>query len=129
MNLNKYIGLEFEDNGRGPKFDCWGLAIRVLEDEFGHRLPDFSDEYIHAHDTFNIPLLVAKERPKWERVETPEPGDVVLFNIGGLPVHVGVVVDKKRMLHIAKGTNACIEDFTSKKWKPRTEGFYAYSKP
>lgn len=128
LNLSKYIGAEFEDNGRGPKYDCWGLCIRVLEDEFGYQLPDFSEEYLHADDKFNIPLLVAKERPLWAVVETPEPGNVVLFNIGGYPVHVGVVVDEQRMLHIAKGINACIEKFTSKKWYQRVEGFYAYSK-
>ncbi|MAO65042.1 MAG: phage tail protein [Balneola sp.] len=127
MDVSKYIGLEFEDRGRGPKYDCYGLCVRVLEDECGHKLPDFSDEYIHAHDKFNIPLLVAKERPNWKKVDTPEPGNVVVFSIGGMPLHVGVVLDNRKMLHIAKGINACIEDFTSKKWASRVEGFYAYN--
>lgn len=126
MDVCKYIGLEFEDNGRGPKYDCWGLCILIFEEEFGIQLPDFSDQYLNAHDAYNIPLLVAKERPEWRKVKDPKPGNVVLFNIGGYPVHVGVVVGQNRMLHIAKGINASVERFTSKKWNKRIEGFYAY---
>lgn len=128
MNLEQYIELEFEDNGRGEKYDCWGLAIRILKDEFNYTLPDFSKEYSSSNDKFNIPLLVARERTNWNKKSTPEQGDVVLFNIGGYPLHVGIVVSKDTMIHISKGVNACLEKFTSKKWAKRIEGFYGYSK-
>lgn len=124
---SKYIGLEFESNGRSPNYDCWGLCILVLREQFGYELPDYSDDYFSSSDKFNIPLLVFEERKKWGKVDSPNAGNVVLFNIGGLPVHVGVVIDETRMLHIAEGLNACIEDFTNKKWISRLEGFYAYS--
>jgi cell wall-associated NlpC family hydrolase len=128
VNIEKYIGIEFEDNGRGGKFDCWGLAMYFLKEEFGFDLPDLSEQYFNSNDRFNIPFVVDLEKPNWLLVSKPNPGNVVLFNISGIPMHVGIVVSDTEMLHIAKGINSCIESFTSMKWKNRVEGFYAYSK-
>jgi len=40
--------------------------------------------------------------------------------------HVGLVIDRKRMLHVMEGINSTIEEFTGIQWKKKVEGFYRY---
>jgi len=55
------------------------------------------------------------------RVEKPKPFDAVLLR--AKPLHIGTVIDRKRMLHIDEGVNSIIEEFTSLQWKQKVEGF------
>ena len=39
--ISKYIGLPFEDKGRGPSgFDCWGIVTWIYMQELGLILPE-----------------------------------------------------------------------------------------
>lgn len=126
-DFSKYIGIEFEQRGRGPRFDCWGLAVKVLDDEFGiSNLPSLASEYTESRDRA-VPGLFDREiADSWRPVENPEPGDVAVFNMAGLPAHVGVMIDKKRMIHTIKGAASCIERIDSLRWKGKFEGFYRH---
>ena len=71
--------------------------------------------------------LMDTERANWERrsqYEVPKPFDIVLLRTKGVPSHVGIVIDSRRMLHITEGINSCVEDFTGPMWKDRVLGFY-----
>ena len=127
MSYSKYIGLPFEEKGRGPAFDCWGLVIHVLKQEHDiSGLPDFTADYESTTDKFNIPLLTYQERQNWREVRDPKEGDVVLLNIAGRPLHVGVMIDSGKFLHVTKGINSCIERIHGSVWQNRIEGFYRY---
>lgn len=123
--VQKYIGVEFEPCGRGPRFDCWGLVWKVLTDEFGYDVPSYDDEYEKILDRA-VPRLFAEEAKKWEQVSQPEPGDIVVLRIKGYPWHVGIVIEPGKMLHIPQNINACIEKYNGPLWKKRIEGFYRY---
>lgn len=129
MNLSEYIGLEFQAHGRGPRYDCWGLVRLFYRNEMGVVLPKFAGAYFDVKDAENIAPLVDAEKKagRWEKVSGPEWGNVLLFNVAGRPIHVGVSIDHRKMLHIEKGKNSVIEEFTSRKWKPRTEGCYRFT--
>ena len=53
-------------------------------------------------------------------------GDIISLNIKGLPVHVGVVLQKGLMLHIMDNEFAKIESYYTSKWKDRINSFWRY---
>lgn len=124
----EYIGIPFAEKGRSQKgADCWGLVKLVYSRQMGiNDLPDFAEQYQHTRDKVNIPLLVDEEKQHWQPVASPQEGDVVVFNLAGIPIHVGVMIDPGRFLHVVRGTNACIEKISSPVWANRIAGFYRY---
>ena len=52
--------------------------------------------------------------------------DIILLRTGNMIYHVGLVIDKKRMLHVMEGINSTIEEFTGIQWKQKVEGFYRW---
>lgn len=125
-DYGKYIGAEFEDRGRGPAYDCWGLVKVALAEQFGIQIPDLSAEYESATDHRAIPGIVERERSSWKRVEDPTEGDVILLLIKRRHFHVGLCIGGGQMLHIFKGINACRERYGSPLWAPRIQDFYRY---
>ncbi len=129
MSLDKYIGIPFKE--RESSFngcDCWGLVRLFYENEFNTLLPDFSSEYINTMDTINIPRLAITESKRWQQANTPMFGDVLLYKIYNLPLHVGIYIDKKRMLHVMKGIDSGLERHDSIMWTSRLEGVFRYGK-
>lgn len=122
--VNEYIGKPFEDHGRGPDaFDCWGLVKHVLETHLGlFGLPDFSAQYHSTRDSA-IPALFDGEQRHWPAVDEPQIGDVVVMRTSGRLWHVGVVVAPNRMLHVARGMDACLDYLDSPRWRGRIESF------
>lgn len=124
---DKYVGLEFAEKGRGPGYDCWGLVMQVLASEHDiGGLPDFRTEYHASFDRVSIPLLIADEKMRWKKVKKPLEGDLVVFRIGGQPMHVGFMISPEAFLHITRGINATIEPLLSPLWAKRIEGFYRH---
>lgn len=121
--LSKYIGIPFKPFGRTESgLDCWGLVRLFYKNEFDIVLPGLAG-YESVKDHRAISDIVETEKPRW--VETrAEFGHVIVFNMAGRPVHVGVVIDNLRMLHIQTGKNSCLEKFRSPRWKNRIEGIY-----
>lgn len=123
--LSKYIGLEFEPFGRGPdSFDCWGLVRFFYRQEFNIILPDLNG-YSSVKDHKSIEGIVGHQKKDWVP-DSAVYGNVVVFNMAGRPVHVGVVIDTLKMLHIQTGKQSCLERFTTPRWKNRIEGIYRF---
>lgn len=127
-SYSKYIGVPFREKGRSMDgADCWGLLKLIYSNELGiDDLPDFADRYENTRDKFNIPLLLHIERQRWEQVERPQETDAVMFNLAGLPIHVGIMISEDQFIHVTKGINACIESIDSPVWANRVQGFYRY---
>ena len=127
MWSDKYIGIPFLANGRSTDgLDCWGLVRLILGNEFSIELPSFSDNY-NIDDNYRITELVAQYKEGWERKETAEPGDCVLFNILGEPMHIGVMLDSTRFIHVREGSDTVVDSITNTKWERRVEGIYRYT--
>jgi len=99
MDVARYLGLPWEPMGRGPGYDCWGLARLVLAEQFGWFLPS----YQYGDDPSEA---IAEGIQHFERVDSPQPGDLALHE---KPLHIGVMVGPDRMLHITHGKTACVE--------------------
>lgn len=122
MWWTKYIGLPFEEQGRGPKgYDCWGLVRLVYEEELQILLPSWAakgreDNYDTAKVRFDAAL------PKFHKLDGPEDFAMALFDSSSHVFHIGVLVDKERMLHCTEGVNTCVVKWSN--YIGRLKGFY-----
>ena len=132
IDLSKYIGLEFKEGGRDwSGVDCYGLMGLFLRTEFNILIDDCSDEY----DSLDYSEPAVREQisglldggmDDWQPVYEQQAYDGILLSIAGRPLHVGIVIDKRYMLHIEKGINACLERYDTAQWKSRIIGFYRH---
>jgi sulfur carrier protein ThiS len=127
MNYDKYIGLPYLENGRTETgVDCWGLARLFYKDQFDIDLPSYSDEYDGGQDPAIISVVNA-HIDNWKQLDTPNIGDLCLFNILGEPTHVGIYIGDNKFLHSREGMDSVVESLDSTKWKNRFQGFYKYT--
>jgi cell wall-associated NlpC family hydrolase len=124
-----YVGLPWADRGRDRSgCDCWGLARLVYEAELGIALPSYAGEYPSAEEQIEIDGLIrgAVAVGPWIEVEAPEPFDLVLFGLGRFDSHIGVMVDRARMLHMMGRDAAKIERVDAPQWLRRRRGIWRH---
>lgn len=125
---DKYQRIKFVDKGHG--FDgcnCWGLVHLVYKTELGIELPTYENLYTDSKDRDSISALITDEKSKWFEPDKPKEFDVMLWNVGGMPFHVGLFLRKGFMLHCWQDVDVAIERFPSVKWpEKRILGFARY---
>jgi len=129
MWSDSYMGIPFVHRGSTWNgCDCWGLVRLVYEEELGITLPAH-DVYIDdSPESRQAAAEEAKaERQNWRRVDIPQPYDVVLLRIEGMPCHAGVVVDGRHFLHITSGSESSLEQLYGTHWRKRIDGFFRYA--
>jgi len=126
-DYNKYIGVKFSKFGRTLEggVDCYGLAREIIKNEFGKELPvwnisDFTPEMMKAE-------ISMQSMSHFRKVETPEPGDIGVFQFYGLPTHVGVFVGDNRIIHIMIDEYSVMERLDSHRLNNRLVGWYEYT--
>lgn len=128
--VSRYVGLEFEERGRGPAYDCWGLVRLVLWEVFGIAVPSHADGYDDHKDLERLGALIEDGKAaQWAEVAVGEarPGDVLLLRMKGLPIHVAILVAAGWMLHTRKSHNAVLERFEGLAWGRRVLGIYRHA--
>ena len=123
---DSYIEIPFEPDGRDRNgLDCYGLVCLVYRECLNITLPDYVG--IFTDQSFatlkKVACVMAEGREKWTKVDTPQPFDMVMLRTGKRQWHVGIVIDRSRMLHIMSGINSCIEQYTGLHWKNRVVEF------
>lgn len=125
--ISQYVGLPFEEHGRGPRFDCWGLARLVQREQFGVTdLPEFNRDYETVKDRKIADLMAGEVARAWAQVPHGMLGDIIAFRIAGRPMHFGTIIDDTWMLHIEAGTDSCLARWNSQPWGNRIEGIYRH---
>jgi cell wall-associated NlpC family hydrolase len=106
-----YLGAPFEALGRGPAYDCWGLAREVQRRHFARDLPDYLDAYRAADYAArrDLDALIGAEREGFVEVASVQPGAVLLCALYGHIMHVATACGGGRALHIRRGADAVIE--------------------
>lgn len=135
MSLADFVGLPFRDHGRDRAgADCWGGVRLVLAELRGIVLPDYGDGYRETMDGAGISVAIREGLVRdFQKVDGPQPFDLVIFNLAGKPWHVGLVVGRHRFLHWpqpdGKGNEGTsrICRWTDRMWRNRVEGFYRYA--
>ena len=124
-----YIGLPFHEHGRDRAgLDCWGLVRLVMAEQFNIALPSHAHEYHRTTEVDKISALIEREAVKWKIVGAGQEicGDVIVLRVRGKPMHVGMVLGDRHMLHIERGINSVIERYSGPQWAERIAGFYRY---
>lgn len=127
MWVNKWVGLPYQERGRGPDaYDCLGLVIAVWRERFGAEPPDPM-----ISRTGSLRERVVRDAVgqvgDLRRVESAREGDLLLFYMAGGSYHVGYALDDKDMLHLeSERLTSCIERWRSPFWLGKLEGVYRY---
>lgn len=117
----KYIGIPYKSNGRYPDkaLDCWGFLGYFFANELGIVLPAYRDLDANSKATASQGLLNTDLYQVSTKVSTQQPLDILLFNVNGIPIHTGIVVDDTVMIHSDRKTGSVIESYRSPKWAKR----------
>lgn len=103
-----YIGLPFGEEA--PAVTCWGLVCRIYAEQLAVHLPSYGE--IPARDLIRVAhAMKAGDGDGWLRVDEPRAFDVVAMRApqgGRSVVHVGVMIDALRMIHVEAATAAVI---------------------
>lgn len=100
-----YLGKPWVGGGRGPlAYDCWGLARAVQSAHYGRELPAIEPAN-YGLKACALTMRDHPERARWEVVDTPADGDLVLMAHARHLSHVGVWldVDGGGVLHALQG--------------------------
>ena len=130
MWWNRYIGLPFAERGRDSNgVDCWGLVRLIYEHERGIILPSYSECYQSTNDREELSRIVDSERQQnWQETNQPQELDVIILNMRGVPMHVGLVTKPGFMIHSARGINTVHESYTGLRWRDKVIGFSRWVK-
>ena len=122
MNLSDYIGLPYE------QYDCWELIRFIYEDGLDIDLPDYRKRYTSSNDVKQTGPVVAQgiEDGCWEKVDKPAFGDVLIFNVLGIPSHCAMYLADGDFIHAFNGTNSVIENVNDLCWAKRFVGAYKW---
>lgn len=128
--VRKYVGTPYQDKGRdGAGTDCWGLVWMIMRDVYDTITPSYENTYATAEGRKEVAETITRNclnNPDWREIRDGEeqPGDLIILTIGGRPLHCGIVVDDKWMIHTLVGHNAVIERYDTAKWNNRRGGFF-----
>lgn len=127
FDTSKYIGIPYTNKGRDFNgCDCWGLVRLIYKEEYEINLLSFYGEYENSEEGVAVKEVVQKGKDLFDNVQkdTPDYGDIIVFNMKGNPCHVGVYVGNGKVLHVLRGTEGVIERLSSHRLKGRVEGYY-----
>ncbi|MEL6170578.1 MAG: NlpC/P60 family protein [Pseudomonadota bacterium] len=107
-----YVGLRFLSGGRDRSgLDCWGLCRLVYRDQLGIDLPTYGE--ISANELRKVArqMRSGQDQDPWRAVGDPQAFDIAVMTggQGRVTTHVGVMIDQKRLLHIERHADACVE--------------------
>ena len=133
--VRKYTGIPYLDSGGDGVVatDCWRLLRRVVLERWGIEVPLFGDiTYTGRQDINRVgEFIKAREQDMsdWVKLEheSPRAGDIILFRLHGNPLHVGVLVHAKWVLHVEEGVASICERIDDTTWKNRIWARYRHS--
>lgn len=128
MEFSAFVGLPWQDKGRGPDgYDCWGLFLAVFR-AAGIELPSYADDYSTAMDRAERASILSGEIGDWTEVgkgAERELDGALLLIAGGY--HVGVIVRRGLMLHMPRNRTSVIEPLG--RYGPVLKGIYRHKGP
>jgi cell wall-associated NlpC family hydrolase len=125
---HRYLCIPFQERGRGWEgIDCWGLVALVYQEQKGITLPDYLDCYENTQQAQEISAEIkTQSQISWIEVVSPQPFDVALVRMRGVPMHVGILTKAGWMLHASHGVGVTHERIDGMRWKNRVLGFYKH---
>lgn len=123
-----YVGTLYLDEDKGADgCHCYGLLRLVYSKEKGIELPAFAEVSPDAvrkiadltHDAIDLGI--------WRRVQQQGEFDAALFRRGRHDSHIGIMIDRRHMLHSDREAGAAVvERIDSGRWASSLVGFYRH---
>jgi len=123
-----FVGIPYQPHGRDRAgCDCWGLVRIIYAEAYGIELPAYAGDYPCEAERARVAGLVSARSaaPPWSAVDVARRGDLLVLRVNGLPSHVGVALDDRRMLH-ARTQQSEVERFDGGAWRRRIAGVYRH---
>lgn len=129
----EYVGIPYKVGGRdigaeNAPLDCWGLMVKMYQEIYGISLPHYNDiSNEQSNDTLSEFILSTEIHNQFIEVTgIVKQGDLILINIFGSPLHIGMALDNKMMIHAQMNSGSVIESFRSRKWQTRVYKIYRH---
>lgn len=98
--MRKFLGIPYKKRGRDYKgADCYGLVYLFYKDYLDIELPLFDLPYMSLKQQSNC---IEECKGQFLQVTTPKKYDIILIKRGNYRLHVGIYIDKHKILHITK---------------------------
>lgn len=126
MDIIDYLHIPFKDRGRTYSgVDCFGLVQLFYQDQFNIKLPSYVEAYENEKDRQAICNEINKERKLsgWIETTNPQYGNLIILNILGRPLHLGIMLDSKQFMHCLKKKGVLIENTDDISWANRINGY------
>ncbi|MBA4797013.1 MAG: C40 family peptidase [Rhizobiales bacterium] len=128
--FERFVGIPYVAHGRDYfGADCWGILYLFYRDVLGVDIPSYVAEMEgKSFDRHGIaPLMEAERDIRWKRVQNPVHGDGVSMRVGRMETHVGVYLDRGRLLHSEGPNPSEIVRIDDIRVKSRIAGFYRFN--
>lgn len=100
MDISYYLKIRYtQKNDKYPFLNCWGLVCEFYKKEKGVQLDYFSED-----DLFSINSKYTEFRKNLKEIQNPHSGIIVAFFKNNIIKHVGILIDKDRVLHTDRVT-------------------------
>lgn len=118
-HFSNYIGIPYggPDSNDAHALNCWELVEKIMIEAFRKNPPryEFTGDYKKVYPVFLMELSAWQSIPFEQR----QAGDVVLLNMAGYPIHLGILVNRSVMIHTLKNYGSCAENITTTRWRSR----------
>lgn len=130
VTLDGFVGIPYVEHGRDyAGADCWGVLYLYYRDVLGVSIPSYSVELEKIpFDRAAITPVAARHKDIfWHQVQQPVAGDGVLMRVGRSETHVGIYLDRRRLLHSEGPHPSEIVRIDDIRVKSRITGFYRFN--
>lgn len=115
-NLSKYVGKNYS------VYNCFDLVKEFYKDELGLELQNYFEGQVPERK--EIEFLLKTNLGRFQKVEKPQFGDLVVIRLFGYASHIGVCIGDGKFLHSARNTGSCMD--TLSRYSKMTEGFFRH---
>jgi cell wall-associated NlpC family hydrolase len=126
--LPRWLAVPWVDHGRSLQgWDCWGLCVVVGAEAFDLALPPYAGVVSTADAGTEVSAALSAEAGRRFRLTAHVPGAVRLFAWGGQPLHCGLHLTERLVLHCCQGVGTLLTDLADplSPWHRRARGAYA----
>lgn len=117
--FSDFVGIPYE------VMNCWDIAVKFYSDILGVSLRDrYSGKA--PEDYSVVENLIYTNKGDFEKVDTPEFGDIVLIQMHGYECHIGIFLGDNQLLHTMIPTGSIVDRLS--KWGTRILGYYRIKK-
>lgn len=124
----EFVGVPFLDRGRTLMgADCWGLFRLALLKVAGLELPTY-DDYASVVERRVNAEMIRGGMGDWRQVPAGQEQrfDGMLMKDGRYDSHIGLVVQRGRMLHTYQGASSCVDRYHDSPFREQLIGFWRH---